>query len=91
MAMFTAITTTNFTTQIRYVRSITLVETAGTPAATRWQLRNGTDGTNDTTTWPVGCPASGSCTVTPARPLYFPKGVKLELLSGSGRVTIDGY
>lgn len=92
MAVNSYTATTNLTKVYRYIRSVSLVETAGTPAATRWQLRDGTDSTNDIVKLAIGCGASGSQTITmPQRPMFFPKGVRLEVISGSGRVTIDGY
>jgi len=82
--------TTDLSKVYRYIRSVTVTETSGS-AAVRWQFRNGADSTNDQVIFAVGAPASGSEPFTPAKPIYFPKGVRLELVTGAGRLLIDGY
>ncbi|WP_210492274.1 hypothetical protein [Patulibacter sp. SYSU D01012] len=90
MALGRYTATTNLTGVYRYVRSVTLVETSGT-AAVRFQLRNGNDGTNDQVLLGIGAPAGGTATQSFAKPLRFPKGVRLEVVSGAGALAIDGY
>jgi hypothetical protein len=80
---------TNLASVYRYIRSVHLVETAGTPAPVRIQLKD-TD-TNGEVYITLAAPASGSAVFTPAKPIRFPGGVRLEFVTGSGRCAIDGY
>lgn len=90
MTVLRTTATANWTGLIRYVRSVNLAETSGTARAL-FLLRNGNDSTNDALLLSIGVPTSGDTTISFAKPLYFPKGVRAELSAGAGALTVDGY
>lgn len=85
-ASYTA--TTDLTKVYRYIRSITLVETSGS-AAIRIQVKDTDSG--GAVLIAVSALTSATVTFTPAKPIRFPGGARLEFVSGTGRCVIDGY
>ncbi len=83
---------TNLTKVFRYIRSITVSETAG-GGVVRVQLRDGNDTTNDPVLVSVACASSAQASQSFTPPLFFPSGVRLEipLATGTAAITLNGY
>jgi hypothetical protein len=88
MATNSYTSTIDLTGVYRYIRSVQLVETSGT-AAIRIQVKD-TD-VNGVVLIVLSALTSSSATFVPARPIRFPGGARLEIVSGTGRISIDGY
>lgn len=88
MAANSYTTTTDLTGVYRYIRSVHMAETSGS-AAVRIQIKD-TD-VNGVVEITLAAPANGSATFTPAKPIRFPGGARLEFVTGTARVAIDGY
>jgi hypothetical protein len=88
MTTRSATATTDFTKVFRSVSSVVLTETSGS-ASVRIQLRSGNTN-DDTVLLPLSATAGATASVHPKPPLYFAKGVRLEIISGAGRITIEG-
>ena len=80
--------TTDLTKIYRYIRSITLTETSGS-ASIRIQVKDTDSG--GLVEIALAAVANSTATYQPAKPIRFPGGARLEFVSGTGRVTIDGY
>jgi hypothetical protein len=79
---------TDVTKKIRYLNSFSFTENAGTPAAARVQLKNGS--TSGDLLVDVQLAASGTTQRDFPKPLYFPLGVYVQVSAGTVRGSVSG-
>lgn len=90
MSLYTIPTggTTDLTLGLRYIRSIHVRESAGTPAAFKIIFANGSGGALQIV---AEGPASGMWDFAPPTPYFFPLGVFITSSTGTWTGTIEGY
>lgn len=89
MASYAITATSDRSQVIRYLQQIHLAENAGTPAAAKVFLKNGSSGGtlfND-----IRLAASESKSTVFDPPLYFPLGLYVEVAVGTVRGSVTGY
>ena len=87
MAYQSVTATVSLVTKARYLHSFSFAENAGTPAAARVQLRDGSSG--GTVVLDIHLSASESKTVSLNKPIYFPLGIYVLVSTGTVRGSID--
>lgn len=88
MAFYAVTATNDLTDEVEHVLSYHFAENAGTPAEARVLLRDGSS--TGTVVCDIRIAASDSKALSFDRPLHFPKGVYVEIASGTVRGAVDG-